>query len=56
MEAGLAAGALTLGTGIEALSTYFAIIVEGLAVQSHDGASRETLFVAVNPAMTSWPK
>lgn len=55
MQNGLAAGALPLGTDIEALSTYFATIVQGLAVQAHDGASPETLFAVIELAMTVWP-
>ena len=52
LQAGLAAGAVPLGTDNETLSTYFATIVQGLAVRAHDGASREALFAVVNRAMS----
>lgn len=54
--AGLKAGELPMATDIETLSAYFAMIIQGMAVQARDGARHSLLKRLAKLAMKAWPE
>lgn len=48
-------GELPVGTPTEQLAAYFAMVIQGMAVQAIDGAGTETLEAIATLAMTAWP-
>ncbi len=56
LEQAVAAGELPVETDVAILSSYFAMVVQGMAVQAHDGASLADLEQMVELAMQAWPK
>jgi AcrR family transcriptional regulator len=55
LDAALAAGELPAGTDTAALAGYFAMVVQGLAVQARDGAQAAELKRLAALAMAAWP-
>jgi AcrR family transcriptional regulator len=56
LEAAKTAGELPDGTDTAALAGYFAMIVQGLAVQARDGAKAVALKRLASLAMAAWPQ
>lgn len=50
-----AVGELPAGTDCAALAGYFALVIQGLAIQARDGASAASLLRMVDVAMAAWP-
>lgn len=50
----IAEGDLPEGTDTLALATFYTTVLQGLSIQSRDGASRETLHEMVDYAMSAW--
>jgi len=48
-------GELAAGTDCAALAGYFALVIQGLAIQARDGASTSSLLRMVDVAMAAWP-
>lgn len=48
-------GELAPGTDCDALAAYFALVIQGLAVQARDGASLQKLLRMVDVVMAAWP-
>jgi AcrR family transcriptional regulator len=48
-------GELPASTDIDAISSFYATVIHGLAVRAGDGATRKALIAAVDAAMTAWP-
>ncbi|HEY3327583.1 MAG TPA: TetR/AcrR family transcriptional regulator [Novimethylophilus sp.] len=49
-------GELGRSTDTGALAAYFAAVVQGLAIQAHDGVAAEALEAMANIALCAWPK
>lgn len=49
-------GEIAPGTDTAALAAYFAMVIQGMAVQARDGASPATLHAIATLAMAAWPK
>ena len=49
-----AEGELRKGAPIEALTTFYVVLAQGLAVRARDGVSRRNLLSAVDAAMRAW--
>jgi AcrR family transcriptional regulator len=54
LRRGVTEGELPAGLDLAALATFFTAVVDGLAIQARDGASRKALNFAVRCAMASW--
>ncbi len=54
LERGVAEGDLPAGLDLDALASFYATVLHGLAIQAYDGASQEALTAAVNGAMAAW--
>jgi AcrR family transcriptional regulator len=55
LEAGKAAGELPADTDTAALAAFFAMVIQGMAVQARDGASKARLTSLVELALQAWP-
>ena len=55
LQAGLKNGELPPDTDIAALGRYLTALVQGIAIQAKDGATRAELLALVEVAMTHWP-
>jgi len=55
IEAARNAGELTATTDTASLAAYFATIIQGMAIQAHDGADTTTLQHIATLAMHAWP-
>lgn len=53
---GIAEGDLSSGADINALTSFYTSIVDGMAIQARDGASLKTLNAIVDYAMAAWDK
>jgi len=53
---GVAEGELPSGLDLSALASFYTTVVDGLAIQARDGASRKALKFAVGCAMAAWDK
>jgi hypothetical protein len=51
---GAAAGELPSGLDLAALASFYTTVIDGLAIQARDGASRKVLRYAVRCAMSAW--
>lgn len=56
LEQAVVAGELPAKTDVAILGAYFAMVVQGMAVQARDGASLAALEQMVELAMQAWPK
>jgi AcrR family transcriptional regulator len=56
LDLALSEGELPKRTDTAALAAYFAMVVQGMAVQAHDGASVATLKRLAKLAMAAWPE
>lgn len=56
LRRGIADGDLLKATDINALASFYTSVVDGMAIQSRDGASRKTLNAIVDCAMAAWDK
>jgi AcrR family transcriptional regulator len=54
LQRGVAEGELPSGLDVAALASFFTTVVDGLAIQARDGASRRALSFAVRCAMAAW--
>jgi AcrR family transcriptional regulator len=54
LERGVAEGELPSGLDSGALASFYTTLVDGLAIQARDGASRKALKFAVRCAMAAW--
>jgi AcrR family transcriptional regulator len=54
LQRGVAEGELPSGLDLGALASFYTTVVDGLAIQARDGASRKTLTFAVRCAMAAW--
>jgi AcrR family transcriptional regulator len=54
LQRGVAAGELPAGLDLNTLASFYTTVVDGLAIQARDGASRKTLRFAVRCAMAAW--
>lgn len=56
LQRGVAAGELPSGLDLSALASFYTTVVDGLAIQARDGASRRELRFAAACAMAAWDK
>jgi AcrR family transcriptional regulator len=54
LERGVAQGDLPKGTDLAALASFYATVLDGLALQARDGASGKALLGIVSCAMAAW--
>jgi AcrR family transcriptional regulator len=54
LKAGVAAGDVAARTDIAAVASFYTTIIQGLAIQARDGASRASLMATVDYAMAAW--
>lgn len=54
LERGVAEGDLPPGRDLAALASFYVTVLDGLALQARDGASRKALGAAVRCAMAAW--
>lgn len=54
LRRGMAEGDLPRAADINALASFYTSVVDGMAIQSRDGASRKTLNAIVDCAMAAW--
>lgn len=54
-EMALIDGELPAGTSTESLADFYAVLLQGLALQGWHGGRRETLLDVLNVAMNAWP-
>lgn len=54
LRRGIAEGDLAASADINALTSFYASIIDGMAIRARDGASRKTLNAIVNCAMAAW--
>ena len=55
-QRGVADGELRTGLDLAALASFYTTVIDGLAIQARDGASRKVLKYAVRCAMSAWDK
>jgi AcrR family transcriptional regulator len=56
LRRGIAEGDLPRATDINGLASFYTSVIDGMAVQSRDGASRKALNTIVDCAMAAWDK
>jgi AcrR family transcriptional regulator len=56
LERGVVEGELPPSLDLRALASFYTAVVDGLAIQARDGASRNSLNFAVRCAMASWER
>jgi hypothetical protein len=56
LEQARADGELAADTNTEELAAYFAMVIQGMAVQAIDGASTAALEAMATLAMKAWPR
>jgi AcrR family transcriptional regulator len=54
LQRGVAEGELPSGLDLSALASFYTTLIDGLAIQARDGASRKSLKFAVSCAMAAW--
>ncbi len=54
LQRGVAEGDIPAGVNINALTTFYMTVMDGLSVQARNGASRKALRTAVECAMAAW--
>jgi len=54
LERGVAEGELPAGVDTAALASFVTTVIDGLAIQARDGATRKTVRFAVSCAMAAW--
>jgi hypothetical protein len=54
LRRGVSEGDLPKAADIHAIASFYASVVDGMAIQSRDGASRKTLHAIVDSAMAAW--
>jgi len=54
LQRGVAEGELPSGLDLSTLASFYTTLVDGLAIQARDGASRKALEFAVRCAMAAW--
>jgi AcrR family transcriptional regulator len=54
LQRGVAEGELPSGLDVSALASFYTTVLDGLAIQARDGASRKALTFAVGCAMAAW--
>jgi len=54
LQRGVAEGELPSGLDLSALASFYMTVLDGLAIQARDGASRKALKFAVRCAMAAW--
>jgi len=56
LQRGVAEGELPSGLDLSALASFYTTVVDGLAIQARDGASRKALKFAARCAMAAWDR
>ena len=56
LRRGVAEGELPPGLDVRAVASFYTTVVDGLAIQARDGASRKALKFAVRCAMAAWDR
>ena len=56
LRRGVAEGELPSGLDLRAVASFYTTVVDGLAIQARDGASRKALKFAVRCAMAAWDR
>ena len=56
LHRGIAAGICPLDADTNAFASFYTAIIDGLAMQARDGASRKTLAAIVDCAMAAWDR
>jgi AcrR family transcriptional regulator len=56
LQRGMAQGELPSRLDLRAVASFYTTVVDGLAIQARDGASRKTLNYAVHCAIASWER
>lgn len=54
LRCGITEGDLSSGTDVNVLASFYTSVVDGMAIQSRDGASRKILLTIVDCAMAAW--
>ncbi len=54
LQRGLKEGEFGRGLDLRALASFYATVIDGLAIQARDGASRKTLVSAADCALAAW--
>lgn len=54
LQRAAAEGELPSGVDVAALASFYTTVIDGLAIQARDNASRKTLKFAVGCAMSAW--
>jgi AcrR family transcriptional regulator len=55
IQQGVDAGELPASTGVDALATFYGVVVGGMSAYARDGATREDLLAIADTAMAAWP-
>ena len=55
IERGVADGDMPVGTDAASLARFFATVIQGMTIQSRDGANRSELIATAELAMRAWP-
>jgi AcrR family transcriptional regulator len=55
LKRGVREGDLSASADVTAIASFYATVLQGLAVRAGDGASRKALMAAVDGAMAAWP-
>jgi hypothetical protein len=56
LQRGVAEGELPSSLDLSVLASFYTTVIDGLAIQSRDGATRKTLKFAAGCAMAAWDK
>jgi hypothetical protein len=56
IDRGLREGELPPGTDTGALADFYTTVLQGMAIQARDGATRKSLLAAAEAAMRAWPR
>jgi AcrR family transcriptional regulator len=56
IDRGLREGELPRGTDTGALADFYTTVLQGMAIQARDGATRKSLLAAAEAAMRAWPQ
>lgn len=54
LERGVVDGDLPKGTNVDQMASFYTMVLNGLSIQSRDGASHEELLASVDGAMAAW--
>jgi hypothetical protein len=55
VQHGVDAGELPASTDVDALATFYGVVVGGMSAYARDGATRDELLAIADTAMAAWP-